>query len=383
MNESLKKKNASGGEITNRCTSQQQSAKMNQDLVEDIASGRLGSSNRLLRAGEIQHDNRKIVSKRKRKSPAVPWKKPKGMPKRPLSAYNIFFKAEREKMIRVRSKGANGPGIGFANLAKTIACKWKDLDEESRSPFEALAAQEKEKYDKSVAVWRKGQKEKKTKVLETRTSQSRNTCTADRSTGQLSLSGHWGLSSTFIAGQNAGRVTSLQPSSAFNFEHKWTPLEPTPTGVLTCHGSNLSNLGLKINGSNQVPPTQIDPCPPQARISSLIEEVQQICKRNLGTASGQTLAATVMGSGFGQEDSFPSSLAPLVGTLKPSPLNGTITDPTGIKQGSLASLEPYPASLSTRRYKNDQKVEAGPIELLSSTLDDESIDFLASTPFGP
>ena len=50
-------------------------------------------------------------------------------------------------------------GIGFANLAKTIASKWKHLDDSKRSVFEAKAAIEKEKYQKEMLIWRAKKKE--------------------------------------------------------------------------------------------------------------------------------------------------------------------------------------------------------------------------------
>lgn len=126
----------------------------------------------------------KPTVKRKRKSPAVPWKKPKDMPKRPLSAYNLFFKDERERILgqgRSSQAGTNPEkeggtrshtekkkrptaGIGFANLAKTIAAKWNELDPESRAPYEGIAAKEKARYDKAVAKWRAEQKEKAAKA---------------------------------------------------------------------------------------------------------------------------------------------------------------------------------------------------------------------------
>jgi len=116
----------------------------------------------------------KSTPKKKRKSPANPWKKPKDMPKRPLSAYNLFFKSEREQLIRSASldtkpaatktgkhkaessstKLSQTAGIGFANLAKTIAAKWKTLSESEKAPFEERAAIDKQRYDEAVAEWR-------------------------------------------------------------------------------------------------------------------------------------------------------------------------------------------------------------------------------------
>lgn len=104
---------------------------------------------------------KKVVKKRS-------WKKPKGKPKRPLSAYNIFFARERESIIlstpapppnptgakrrKRRDRVVHGK-IGFADLAKHIGTKWKSLDAISRKEFESLAALEKERYQKELDAW--------------------------------------------------------------------------------------------------------------------------------------------------------------------------------------------------------------------------------------
>jgi hypothetical protein len=142
-----------------------------------LASSSLGSNDEETNQDQVKNDSilqQKAKRKKKRKSPNVAWKKPKDMPKRPLSAYNLFFKKQRKEMIYAREalSNSNPPttkkkskkktvGIGFANLAKVIADKWQTMENKEKNPYVEQAAKEKARYKEEIQVWRAKQKDMK------------------------------------------------------------------------------------------------------------------------------------------------------------------------------------------------------------------------------
>jgi len=103
-------------------------------------------------------------------------KKPKDKPKRPLSAYNFFFKEEREKILKVvlgdepkppelnsdpesedyisaemmsRLKKEGGK-VSFEEMGKLIGQRWKNIDPDRLSKYSEMAAEDTERYKKEM-----------------------------------------------------------------------------------------------------------------------------------------------------------------------------------------------------------------------------------------
>eukprot|EP00977_Amphora_coffeiformis_P024650 scaffold16553_cov158-Amphora_coffeaeformis.AAC.1 len=113
--------------------------------------------------------------KRKRDGPIIPRrKKPKDMPKRPLSAYNLFFREERETILEKYRQGIDQDDFEvedmpvttqaeskqfsaklFQAVARTIANRWKGMEKERRKVYERRAGTEMLKYRKLVDEYEK------------------------------------------------------------------------------------------------------------------------------------------------------------------------------------------------------------------------------------
>jgi len=111
-------------------------------------------------------------------------------PRQPLSSYNLFFLLERTRILdgtdhecfpitlsfvqRVVSAQKGRPKrphrkshgkIGFRELARTVASRWKKIDDETRQVFQYQAMLEREAYEKEYAEWKESKethKEKRT-----------------------------------------------------------------------------------------------------------------------------------------------------------------------------------------------------------------------------
>jgi len=104
---------------------------------------------------------------RPKRNPAEGW------PRRPLSAYNIFFKDYRQKILGAetfdqpideeaekslkphsrRKRRKKHGKISFSGLAKSVGLMWKELSPETMAYYERQAKESRDAYQKEIKVF--------------------------------------------------------------------------------------------------------------------------------------------------------------------------------------------------------------------------------------
>jgi len=125
---------------------------------EEKRQDRTSAKKTKLSADETAAAGSKTKAKRKRRKSSEIKKKPRDMPRRPLSAYNIFFREERARVLQEREaellnhqerRGKPDPEL-FATLGKTIASRWKRLEPDAREQYQSEAKDEMKRYRKEM-----------------------------------------------------------------------------------------------------------------------------------------------------------------------------------------------------------------------------------------
>ena len=78
--------------------------------------------------------------------------KPRTKPKRALTAYNLFFKDQRQEILE------HGKAGGFAMLAQTIAKRWKAISKDQYEEYAIKARADKSRYEKEMAAWKEAER---------------------------------------------------------------------------------------------------------------------------------------------------------------------------------------------------------------------------------
>lgn len=97
----------------------------------------------------------KSGGKRKRSRSSSRKKRPDGMPKRPLSAYNIFYKREKPRVMEESTVH-----VGYKDLGRIIGKRWRTLNEDERRECERLAEKEVIHYRREMEIYKAAQSQK-------------------------------------------------------------------------------------------------------------------------------------------------------------------------------------------------------------------------------
>ncbi|GKY93521.1 hypothetical protein MPSEU_000319500 [Mayamaea pseudoterrestris] len=92
--------------------------------------------------------------KRVRKKQPYRRKKPVDLPRRALSAYNLFFRDERGKIMEEQKLAGLASTSTFGALGKAVADRWKNMTPEEHSRYKQLAAEDKIRYNREMEQYK-------------------------------------------------------------------------------------------------------------------------------------------------------------------------------------------------------------------------------------
>lgn len=129
-------------------------------------SGESGGGTSSAKKKDDESQGQEKPKKREKRSYHYRNKKPSGMPKRPLSAYNYFFREQRPVVLaNLERKRASGEDAGaleegkssnlFATMGKTIAQAWRDVTPEEKEKYKAMAAEDMKRYREEMDKYHK------------------------------------------------------------------------------------------------------------------------------------------------------------------------------------------------------------------------------------
>jgi hypothetical protein len=204
--------------------------------------------------------------------------------------------AESSQPTAGKKKSNKSVGIGFANLARTIASEWKTLDPDTKAPYEARAAQEKSRYDTEMLVWRAKQREEKAAT------------TASASKGARAELGAQVSSSyrTTVEFKTSDRTPEVarRPSGAVDFSLQ-AQVKNSPTDLSQPSGMQPSPLSDPTNMSLQGTPSAVDDMMMGAHFPFRQAQQQQHQRDEIGWAGFPSMSPSpgvVRGSSFMRQD---------------------------------------------------------------------------------
>ena len=192
-------------------------------------------------------------------------------PRRPMTAYNIFYREERIELLR---KLNTSPQPDFKDLARYVAKRWKAIEPEQKVYYDQLAMTEKQKYASKLVEWYDRQQEERKDNEEPRDTPKNEPSIINLAAPNcfpaaveddfskpvfgmkyydLEMTAH-DVDGTFVDSHDSSK-TNIVPPSPGNFYHlgpRSVEHEPVPFTLTldACSNNNNNNMNQEVSSDN-------------------------------------------------------------------------------------------------------------------------------------